>query len=84
MNTNTTAQAITHGPAPVPLPGDQLWYARQLRSLPGWQFDNVPDDLLLEACAAVIALSGDAAEIASARRLAHLLCGEIASEAGAC
>ncbi|MBN8189290.1 hypothetical protein JF540_21635 [Salipiger thiooxidans] len=73
-----TAHAITHGPAPVPLPGDQLWYARQLRSLPGWQLYDVPDDVMLEACAAVIALSDDDDEIASARRLGHLLCGEIA------
>ncbi|MCA0848313.1 hypothetical protein [Salipiger thiooxidans] len=74
-----TAHAITHGPAPVPLPGDQLRYARQLRSLPGWQLDAIPDEVMLEACAAVIALSSDAAEIASARRLASLLCGEIAA-----
>ena len=79
-----TAHAITHGPAPVPLPGDQLWYARQLRALPLWQIGEIPDDVMLEACTAVIALSGDDAEIASARRLAHLLCGEIARETEAC
>ena len=76
-----TAHAITHGPAPVLLPGDQLWYARQLRALPGWQLDAIPDDVMLEACSTVIVLSREPDEIASARNLAHLLCGEFASDA---
>ncbi len=36
-----TAHAITHGPAPVPLPGDHLWYARRLRALLGWQLSEL-------------------------------------------
>ena len=74
-----TARANTHGPAPVALAGDQLWYARQLRALPGWQLDAIPDDVMLEACATVIARSADAAEIDTARNLAHLICGEMAA-----
>ena len=77
-----TAPAITHGPAPVPLPGDHLWYARQLRALPGWQLSEIPDDVMLAACSTVIALSHDLEEIVSARKLAAVLIGEMASAGG--
>ena len=77
-----TAPAITHGPAPVPLPGDHLWYARQLRALPGWQLGEIPDEVMLEACSTVIALSHEPDEITSARKLAAVLIGEMASAGG--